>query len=648
LVDLLSEIIIRLLTKKGTKMKRFLFLLVGLMFFVVSASDAQINPPKNVNASVVSSMMNSLSVVLTWDKLDATNSMAFNFTIYKKNGAISDSGKFEKVWVTRENKFVDHKVEFGKKYSYYVTTVSNNQESVPSDTVEIEVTQANDIVAKVNGTVFDETSLSLLGRARVAFLPASFMAGPPSFAVTDSMGSFKLKLRPGEYLIFIEAEGYLPEFFDNVQSMQLATKVTFKSGDSLSFNFGLKQRVKPTIYSLSGSVKDVSGNPKTAWITALLTNRNFNHMPDLHGHSVTVRTDELGNFKIFAKENDTIVLFINPTDHSLQKQYYNNKATFDAADRIVVSQDITGLDITLASKVVYANSITGVVTDSSSSSPLKAMVYVYKKKSNMHEGSRNFVLSDSLTGSYTLSNLDPGTYYLLAAARGYRPTFFRYDGTSTRNWKNADSIVVTENTVLNNINFALHKFSATGNAIVYGNIVDDNGLNVEGAVASMVDENGEVLNSTISDLDGSFMLDGLSSGSYQLVFSAVDYNVAVTNNVTLETANNYLNVDVVLAADALTSIQSEKNMVTNFALSQNYPNPFNPSTVISYQLPSSGFVTVKIYNVIGKEIATLVNEFQQSGNYSKEFSAGGLNSGVYFYTIKAGNFSATKKMILIK
>ncbi|MFA6027103.1 MAG: T9SS type A sorting domain-containing protein, partial [Ignavibacteriaceae bacterium] len=199
-----------------------------------------------------------------------------------------------------------------------------------------------------------------------------------------------------------------------------------------------------------------------------------------------------------------------------------------------------------------------------------------------------------------------------------------------------------------NINFALHKFSATGNAIVYGNIVDDNGINVEGAVASMVDENGEVLNSTISDLDGSFMLDGLSSGSYQLVFSAVDYNVAVTNNVTLETANNYLNVDVVLAADALTSIQSEKNMITNFALSQNYPNPFNPSTVISYQLPSSGFVTIKIYNVIGKEIATLVNEFQQSGNYSKEFSAGGLNSGVYFYTIKAGNFSATKKMILIK
>lgn len=629
-------------------MKRFLFLLVGLMFFVVSASDAQINPPKNVKASVVSSMMNSLSVVLTWDKFDATNSMAFNFTIYKKNGAVSDSGKFEKVWLTRENKFVDHKVEFGKKYSYYVTAISNNQESVPSDTVEIEVTQANDIVAKVNGTVFDETSLTLLGRARVAFLPASFMAGYPSFAVTDSTGSFRLKLRPGEYLIFIEAEGYLPEFFDNVQSMQLATKVTFKSGDSLSFNFGLKQRVKPAVYSLSGSVKDVSGNPKTAWITALSTNKNFNHMPDLHGHSITVRTDELGNFKIFAKENDTIVLFINPTNHSLQKQFYNNKTTFETADRIIVTQDITGIDVTLASKAVYDNGISGIVTDSATSSPLKAIVYAYKKKSSTRQGSRNFVLSDSLTGTFSLANLEPGTYYLVAAARGYRPTFFKYDGTQTLNWRKADSIVVTENGTINGINFALRKINVSGNAMVYGYILDANGNNVEGAVASLLDENGEVVNAAISDLDGSFIMDGLSSGSYQLNSSVVDYTSSDVNNVTVETANNYVNVDLVLTADGVTSVETSKNIVTNYSLSQNYPNPFNPSTLISYQIPISGLVTIKVYNVIGKEIATLVNEYQQSGNHSKEFSANGFNSGVYFYTIKAGGFSATKKMILLK
>jgi len=117
----------------------------------------------------------------------------------------------------------------------------------------------------------------------------------------------------------------------------------------------------------------------------------------------------------------------------------------------------------------------------------------------------------------------------------------------------------------------------------------------------------------------------------------------------VETTNNYVNVDLVLTEDALTSVEtSTNNIVTNYALSQNYPNPFNPSTSISYQLPTSGLVTIKVYNVIGKEIATLVNEYQQSGSYSKEFSANGLTSGVYFYTIKSGNFTATKKMIFLK
>ena len=97
----------------------------------------------------------------------------------------------------------------------------------------------------------------------------------------------------------------------------------------------------------------------------------------------------------------------------------------------------------------------------------------------------------------------------------------------------------------------------------------------------------------------------------------------------------------------ITSIREiNGGLLNSFSLEQNYPNPFNPSTLISYQLPTNGFVTIKVYNVIGKEIATLVNEYQQSGNYSKEFNANGLTSGVYFYTIKAGSFVQTKQMVI--
>ena len=90
------------------------------------------------------------------------------------------------------------------------------------------------------------------------------------------------------------------------------------------------------------------------------------------------------------------------------------------------------------------------------------------------------------------------------------------------------------------------------------------------------------------------------------------------------------------------------NAIITYALSQNYPNPFNPSTVIRYQLPKNGFVALKIYDVFGKEVASLVNEEKISGAYSVSFNGKNMASGVYYYRITIGNFSDTKKLLLLK
>jgi hypothetical protein len=87
---------------------------------------------------------------------------------------------------------------------------------------------------------------------------------------------------------------------------------------------------------------------------------------------------------------------------------------------------------------------------------------------------------------------------------------------------------------------------------------------------------------------------------------------------------------------------------SSYTLSQNYPNPFNPSTTISYALPKAGLVTLKIYDLLGREVSSLVNEFKQAGNYAVDFNASNLSSGIYFYSIKSGDFTAVKKMTLIK
>ncbi|MCU0344178.1 MAG: T9SS type A sorting domain-containing protein [Ignavibacterium sp.] len=99
----------------------------------------------------------------------------------------------------------------------------------------------------------------------------------------------------------------------------------------------------------------------------------------------------------------------------------------------------------------------------------------------------------------------------------------------------------------------------------------------------------------------------------------------------------------------------DKNPETDFILQQNYPNPFNPCTTIKYTIPNvtlSGVegsrVQLKVYDVLGKEVATLVNEEKPAGSYEVDFNAAGLSSGIYFYKLTAGSFVETKKMTLLR
>jgi len=120
--------------------------------------------------------------------------------------------------------------------------------------------------------------------------------------------------------------------------------------------------------------------------------------------------------------------------------------------------------------------------------------------------------------------------------------------------------------------------------------------------------------------------------------------------------NFYAVSEVNVFYSSLTDVHNNSVTLTNYYLSQNYPNPFNPTTTIEYSIPVSvtlseveeSNVTLKIYNILGKEIKTLVNEQKQKGNYTIEFDASSLPSGIYFYKLQSGSFSETKKMIFLK
>jgi hypothetical protein len=134
------------------------------------------------------------------------------------------------------------------------------------------------------------------------------------------------------------------------------------------------------------------------------------------------------------------------------------------------------------------------------------------------------------------------------------------------------------------------------------------------------------------------------------------YNFARGMGLTSETGEFYYSGlvgavinGIVYGDTTVTNITEKENKIpTEVKLYPNYPNPFNPSTVISYQLPAKSIVTLKVFDVMGSEVAILANEEKDAGNYQVVFDAKKLASGIYFYTLRAKNFTSTQKMILIK
>ena len=143
--------------------------------------------------------------------------------------------------------------------------------------------------------------------------------------------------------------------------------------------------------------------------------------------------------------------------------------------------------------------------------------------------------------------------------------------------------------------------------------------------------------------------------SYQINTSGIGnrtvvLKLIVDNNFDAEYFAADIKADAeILGKNSYTEISYKGNLaVDSYDLSQNYPNPFNPSTTIKYQIPNAGDVTLKIYDILGREVTTLVDGFKNEGRYEVNFNASKLASGVYIYTIKSNDFTASKKLMLLK
>jgi glycosidase len=200
---------------------------------------------------------------------------------------------------------------------------------------------------------------------------------------------------------------------------------------------------------------------------------------------------------------------------------------------------------------------------------------------------------------------------------------------------------------------------STGNGLVYGIARPYSG----GNSVALMNFGGSPAGATIALSAGNATLaPGIKDGTYYLndVYNDTSCTVTVsfggTNfSTTLPayaSAVYVLSDSVIrLVVPTLTSVKTQPGsnlLPKEFALSQNYPNPFNPSTNVEFSIPSQQFVTLKIYDVLGRVVATLVDERKEAGRYSVQWNASGSSSGVYFYTMRAGTFARTNKMLLLR
>jgi photosystem II stability/assembly factor-like uncharacterized protein len=350
----------------------------------------------------------------------------------------------------------------------------------------------------------------------------------------------------------------------------------------------------------------------------------------------------------------------------LTSNYGNNWAQIETPDSTKLF-DLTflnsrfGIGVGLGGAIVRYNpnvtfTISGTARYNDNNQPLSSGK-VKAFKLNRSTGGVSYVDSAVIQadGTYTLTHIpqdsvDIGVFPNLAPPNDWVITYY----PSTINWQNASVIYPAGN--LNNIDINVFRLvSTTANNSVNGKVMQSIASPLLAGIKDVfvyVKNGNTFVRTGITDSLGIYHVQSLPSGNLKVIVNRLGYSgdssmVTVTPTSNVDSVNFYLN-RIYIGINPVGN-----NIPSDFKLYQNYPNPFNPTTNIKYQIPKNGFVSLKVYDLLGREIVTLVNEYQKAGTYETQFSINSitnhqLSSGIYFYRLLSGDFVETKKMLMIK
>jgi hypothetical protein len=373
-------------------------------------------------------------------------------------------------------------------------------------------------------------------------------------------------------------------------------------------------------------------------------------------------TDSLGKYQAHVLAGNAYIAMA--VKHGYLPEFYNNKTNPMDADIIRLIRDTTGIDFSLTPRPVVQNSVSGIVRDSNGVR-VPSRIVVLPVQLWPGPTSARFEHTDS-TGAYTITNVRPGKYFVLALPFShYAPAFYKAGAYGVLRWQKADTVNIAISGDVTGIDIGVVPIKSRGFARLTGRIHSGGGSPeattgspIEGVNVLAQNAQGDAVGYGITDDTGAYAIDALPAGQLSVVIDRLGY-LTSQDDVTFGTNDFTLNRDYTLTPLSPTSVPGTATVPLSYTLEQNYPNPFNPSTEIAFSLPVLSNVTLTVYNLLGQEVAILLNSVAPAGNYrvvwnGKDGAGRSTASGVYFYRLRASSvsggetFSGMKRMVFVK
>jgi hypothetical protein len=353
-----------------------------------------------------------------------------------------------------------------------------------------------------------------------------------------------------------------------------------------------------------------------------------------------------GSYQIAAEKDSFYVTFFGQQFDPFNAEYITlEENSFESAD-IMMSPEIN-----------TSNSVSGIIYDSLSITPLRKGVVVVRNGTHTPTkivADKNSVTNDIYTafvsdsGYYKIDNIvGPGYYYVQSFSDYFVPSYYSFNTPSEIFWQNADSVYITSG--VNNLNIYMPRDSSLGGGTATGKVNINTGTGEISDIivyAQAVNNNASIFNYAFPSASGDFNIQFLPYGTYRLIGQKIGYSDGFSSIFTIDSMNTTISdLEVALMPG---SSDETPFLPENHVLLSSYPNPFNPSTKIEFFLTYTSEIELKVYNLLGEEVRKLLKENLPPGKYEILFNASGLTSGPYFVILNTNKEIKAKKILLIK